>query len=69
MITRAVQKYLTIVTIHLSARILSPPCAAGNTSETIDLKYRYVGTEDPEFDGTEAEFASHDFLLGVRFYF
>jgi opacity protein-like surface antigen len=36
---------------------------------TIDLKYRYVGTEDPEFEGTEAEFASHDFLLGVRFYF
>jgi len=36
---------------------------------TIDLKYRYVGAEDPEFEGTEAEFASHDFLLGVRFYF
>jgi len=36
---------------------------------TIDLKYRYMGAEDPEFEDTEAEFASHDFLLGVRFYF
>ena len=33
---------------------------------TIDVKYRYFATSDPEFDTTEAEFASHNFLLGVR---
>ncbi len=36
---------------------------------TIDVKYRYFATEDPEFDTTEAEIASHNFLFGVRFNF
>lgn len=36
---------------------------------TIDLKYRYFATEDPEFDTTEAEAASHNFIAGVRVYF
>jgi len=36
---------------------------------TIDVKYRYFATEDPEFDTTTAEVASHNFLFGVRFNF
>lgn len=36
---------------------------------TIDVKYRYFATDDPEFDTAEAEVASHNFLFGVRFNF
>lgn len=36
---------------------------------SIDLKYRYFGTDDPDFDGTEAEYASHNFYIGLRFGF
>ena len=36
---------------------------------TIDVKYRYFGTEDSEYDTTKAEFASNNFLFGVRFNF
>ena len=36
---------------------------------TIDVKYRYFATEDPEFEATELGVASHNFLLGVRFNF
>ena len=36
---------------------------------TIDLKYRYFGTEDSEYDTTEAEFSSNNILFGVRFNF
>lgn len=39
---------------------------AVNEKVTIDVKYRYFATSDPEFDTTEAEFASHNFLFGVR---
>lgn len=39
---------------------------AVNEKVTIDLKYRYFATENPEFDTTEAEFASNNILLGVR---
>jgi opacity protein-like surface antigen len=36
---------------------------------TIDVKYRYFATEDPEFETAKAEIASHNFLFGVRFNF
>lgn len=36
---------------------------------TIDVKYRYFGTEDSKYDTTEAEFASNNFLFGVRINF
>jgi opacity protein-like surface antigen len=36
---------------------------------TIDVKYRYFDTEDSEYDTTEAEFTSNNFLFGVRVYF
>ena len=36
---------------------------------TIDLKYRYFGTSDPEFDIADAEVASHNLYVGFRVYF
>lgn len=36
---------------------------------TIDFKYRYFVTEDPEFDDVEMEYSSHNFSVGVRFGF
>ena len=33
---------------------------------TIDVKYRYFGTEDSEYDTTKAEFASNNVLFGIR---
>lgn len=36
---------------------------------TIDLGYRYFATADPEFDGVEAEYKSHNILAGVRVVF
>ena len=33
---------------------------------TIDLKYRYFATEDPDFGGVDAEVASHNIYLGIR---
>lgn len=36
---------------------------------TLDLSYRYMGTSDPDFNGTEATYDSHNFLAGMRFNF
>lgn len=36
---------------------------------TIDAKYRYFATENPELDTAEVEYASHNFIFGVRVYF
>ncbi|MEN8123433.1 MAG: OmpW family outer membrane protein [Bacteroidota bacterium] len=40
-------------------------------SETLilDLKYRYFATADPKFDTAEAEYASHNFYVGIRAFF
>ena len=35
----------------------------------VDLKYRYFATENPELDGFEVEYSSHNFYLGGRFSF
>lgn len=40
-----------------------------NPHFSIDLKYRYFATENPEFDGIEAELASHNVYCGFRFNF
>ena len=32
----------------------------------MDLTYRYFGTSDPEFDGVEIDYSSHNVYLGVR---
>lgn len=36
---------------------------------SIDLQYRYFGTEDPEFDGIDVEYQTHNILLGLRYSF
>lgn len=36
---------------------------------SIDLSYRYFATADPDFDGTEVEYATHNFMIGARFDF
>ncbi|MCK9275606.1 MAG: outer membrane beta-barrel protein [Syntrophales bacterium] len=38
-------------------------------SMALDLSYRYFATSDPEFGITEAEYASHNVYLGLRFGF
>jgi opacity protein-like surface antigen len=40
-----------------------------NPHMNIDLKYRYFATEDPDFDGVKAKFASHNVYCGFRFTF
>ena len=35
----------------------------------IDLQYRYFATDDPEFDGVEAEYNTHNLMFGLRFTF
>jgi outer membrane autotransporter protein len=40
-----------------------------NKNLTVDLKYRYFATEDPKFDGIDAEFANHNVYLGLRYNF
>ena len=36
---------------------------------TIDVRYRYLDTEDSEYDTTKAEFASNNVLFGMRINF
>jgi opacity protein-like surface antigen len=40
-----------------------------NPHMTIDLKYRYFVTDDPDFNGLSAKFASHNVYCGFRFNF
>jgi opacity protein-like surface antigen len=40
-----------------------------NKNFTIDLKYRYFATADPNFNGLDAEFPSQKIFLGLRFTF
>lgn len=40
-----------------------------NKNMAIDLKYRYFATAEPDFDGVEAEFASHNVYCGFRYTF
>ena len=40
-----------------------------NTALTLDVKYRYFATEDPEFGTSEAEISSHQIMLGLRYRF
>jgi opacity protein-like surface antigen len=39
---------------------------AVNEKVNIDVKYRYFGTSDPEFDSVDAEYSSHNLYAGVR---
>ena len=35
----------------------------------VSLDYRFLITDDPDFDGTDAEYQNHTMLLGVRYLF
>lgn len=37
-----------------------------NDKMTLDLGYRYMGTADPNFNGVDATYASHNVLAGLR---
>ena len=36
---------------------------------SIDLQYRYFATADPEIDGTDFEYNTHNIMLGLRYNF
>ena len=36
---------------------------------TLDLQYRYFATADPDFNGTDVEYQTHNFFAGLRFDF
>jgi len=40
-----------------------------NDKITLDLSYRYMGTQDPEIEGVDVEYGSHNILAGVRVQF
>lgn len=40
-----------------------------NPQVKLDLQYRFFATEDPKFGHVEAEYMSHNFLIGLRFGF
>jgi opacity protein-like surface antigen len=40
-----------------------------NPHLTVDLKYRYFATDDPDFEGLSAKFASHNVYCGFRLNF
>ena len=33
---------------------------------SIDLQYRYFATDDPDFDGIDAEYRTHNLMIGLR---
>jgi len=37
-----------------------------NPKMKIDVQYRFFGTEDPDFDGLEAEYLTHNLMIGLR---
>ena len=40
-----------------------------NKNLSVDLQYRYFATADPDFDGLEAEYNTHNLIFGLRFTF
>jgi opacity protein-like surface antigen len=39
---------------------------ASSEQLSVDLQYRYFATDDPEFDGLDAEYSTHNFMIGLR---
>jgi opacity protein-like surface antigen len=39
---------------------------ASSETLSVDLQYRYFATDDPEFDGVDAEYSTHNFMIGLR---
>lgn len=54
--------------------VLAYQLAAGvafpvNPNMNIDVQYRLFGTEDPDFDDVEAEYTTHNLMVGLRYSF
>jgi opacity protein-like surface antigen len=54
--------------------VLAYQLAAGvafpvNPNMNVDLQYRLFGTEDPDFDDVEAEYTTHNLMVGLRYSF
>ena len=39
---------------------------ASSEQFSVDLQYRYFATDDPEFDGLDAEYSTHNVMVGFR---
>ena len=39
---------------------------ASSETLSVDLQYRYFATDDPDFDGLESEYSSHNIMIGLR---
>ena len=39
---------------------------ASSETLSVDLQYRYFATDDPEFDGLDAEYSTHNVMIGLR---
>lgn len=42
---------------------------AASKNLSVDLQYRFFGTSDPDFAGTEAEYTTHGLMAGLRYSF
>jgi opacity protein-like surface antigen len=40
-----------------------------NENWIIDIAYKYFATEDPDFEGTKAEYKSNNITIGMRYAF
>ena len=39
---------------------------ASSETLSVDLQYRYFATDDPDFDGLDSEYSSHNIMIGLR---
>jgi len=39
---------------------------ASSKTFSVDLQYRYFATDDPDFDGVDAEYGTHNVMIGLR---
>jgi len=39
---------------------------AASETLSVDLQYRYFATDDPEFNGLDAEYSTHNLMIGLR---
>jgi opacity protein-like surface antigen len=39
---------------------------ASSETLSVDLQYRYFATDDPDFDGLDAEYSTHNLMIGLR---
>lgn len=55
--------------IVLAYQLMAGLSFAVNPRLKVDLQYRYFATDDPDFDGVEIEYKTHNGLIGLRYLF